>query len=360
MTPMLSALFLALALPQDPPPAPAPDGAGRTPVEVEQDEAQPDRPDQPSRPKLPSGLRDKLAKPFADLRPGVLPEGTDPAAAELFGGLVAGSRIDEPGAVQGAVTAFDLAFELIVRGEGVERNQFETRVRYSEPGHVRFAVKDRYEMGLGPKGYWQIMEDGYRSLTGRDYASDRKRIVEVRAVCKNFLALAEPKRLRVSALRPVAGLEPRTAAEVLLGAAVERPLPPTRGARGGARLLRWLEVESPDFDLALGATAGEEDPGRLFRATIGIDTATGRVAEAVVVELRQGAPLLGTSTWVTLGQHLSIDGVLLPEAISVRYPDLTDPARPGRVAFEEKPREEMYLLEGHLNPELGAKAFAPE
>ncbi len=359
MTPSLihlAPLALAFLVPQDPPPetpeVTGPPDAGRTPVEVQDQGA--DEASKPARPDLPAGLRERLAKPFADLKPGVMPEGTDPAAAALFRKLVAGSRLEEPGAVQGPVTAFDLAFELIVRGEGVERNQFETRVRYAEPGHVRFAVRDQYEMGFGPAGYWQVMEDGYRQLVGRDYATDRKRIVEVRAVCRNFLALAEPKRLRVSALRPVAGLEPRTAAEVLLGRAVERPQPPVQGGEGDTRQLRWLEVESPDFDLALGATPEDVDPRRLFRATIGIDEASGRVAEA----LRDGKPLRSTSTWVTLGRHLSIDGVLLPEAIQVRYPQPSDV--PGRLAFEEKPREEMYLLEGHLNPTLDAKAFAPE
>ena len=351
----LPTLLLGLAplLAQDPapnPPDPLPPEVGEThEANANRDEAA------PARPQLPQGLRDKIARPFADLQPGVLPEGTDPAAAALFRQLVDGSRIDEPGAVAGRVTGFDLAFELIVRGEGVERNQFETRVRYAEPGHVRFAVRDQYEMGFGPTGYWQVMEDGYRELAGRDYASDRQRIVEVRAVCRNFLALAEPERLRVAALRPVAGLEPRTAAEVLLGAEVVRPLPPTQDDQGAGRPLRWLEIESPDFDLALGATPEDVDPGRLFRATVGVDPETGRVAEALVQELREGRPLLTTSTWVTLGRHLSIDGVLLPEAIQVRYPDLST----GRLRFEAKPREEMYLLEGHLNPNVGDDAFAP-
>ena len=350
MTPMLTPLLLALLPLQDPAPVDPPE-ADRTPVAGETQE-----PAKPERPDLPRGLRDKLKKPFADLKPGVLPAGTDPAAGALFGELVAGSRLDEPGAVQGAVTAFDLAFELIVRGEGVERNQFETRVRFAEPGHVRFAVRDQFEMGYGGKAYWQIMEDGYRELSGRDYAADRKRIVEVRAVCRNFLALAEPKRLRVSALRPVAGLQLRSAEEVLLDAPVVRPVP--EDDEDAPRLLRWLEVESPDFDLALGAVPDAPDASRLFRATIGIDPSSGRVAEALVQELGGGKPLLSTSTWVTLGRHLSIDGVLLPEAISVRYPERTPPG--AALRFEEKPREEMYLLEGHLNPKLGPKAFTPQ
>jgi hypothetical protein len=214
-------------------------------------------------------------------------------------------------------------------------------VRYAEPGHLRFQVRDKYEMGFGPTGYWQLMEDGFRELTGRDYASDRRRIVEVRAVCRNFLALAEPRRLRVAGLRLVPG-----------GPGI---VPPGLAARSPESPLAWLEVTSPDFDLAIGAEPEDVDPGRLYRATLGIDPGTGRVAEALVQELRDGKPLLSTSTWVTLGQHVSVDGVLLPESLKVRYPDL----RTGRLAFEEKVREEMYLLEGHLNPKLEEGAFAP-
>lgn len=295
------------------------------------------------RPQLPAGLREKLQKPFADLKPGVLPEGTDPEAAKLFKYLIGSSRVDAPDKVQGPVTAFDLAFELIVRGDGVERNQVETRVRYAaDKGFVRFLVRDQLEMGFGEDGYWQIMEDGFRKLTGRDYASDRKRILEVRAVCRNFLALAEPRNLRVSAVRPLA------AAPTYLPASVAKELE--------KRPLAWLEVESPDFDLALGATPDVVDPSRLFRATLGIDTATGRVAEAMVQEIRAGQPRKETSTWVTLGRYTAVNGVLLPDELHVRYPVFNA----GRLGFEDKSREDMYLLEGRLNPPLEPDAFSPK
>ncbi|MDF1798596.1 MAG: hypothetical protein P1V81_05430 [Planctomycetota bacterium] len=312
---------------QDPPPPTGGDTAGV----------------QGQRPQLPAGLREKLQKPFADLKPGVLPEGTAPEAAKLFKQLIASSRVDAPDKLQGPVSAFDLAFELIVRGDGVERNQVETRVRYSaDKGYVRFLVGEQLEMGFGEDGYWQIMEDGFRALTGRDYASDRKRILEVRAVCRNFLALAEPRNLRVTAVRSLA--------------AAPTYLPAHAAAALEKRPLVWLEVESPDFDLALGATPDALDPTRLFRATLGIDATSGRIAEALVQEVRAGKPRLETSTWVTLGRYIPINGVLLPDELHVRYPVF----QAGQLGFEDKSREDMYLLEGRLNPPLAPDAFSPK
>ncbi len=295
----------------------------------------------PKKPKLPSGLAERFQDPYHDLVPGALPKGTTPQAEALFGKLV--DSTSTPGAERVVLTSFDLAFEIITRGPGAERNEAKLRVRFSEPGYVRFAVGKNKEMGFGPMGYWQRFEDGVKLLNGRDYVADRKRITEVRAVAKNFLALADPSRLRLTAIRAMPGAPGH--------------VPP--GSEKQLAKLTWLQLESPDFDLALGATGGEAMAPlapRLFRATLGLHAETGRVLEAMVQELDKGAPLVSTSTWVSLTAPIDVAGTLLPDSVFVRYPNLK--VQPW--TFETKVREELYLLEGKLNPKFEPTDFEPQ
>jgi len=325
LLPLALSLFLQAEGPAPQPP--------ETPAVVEQDG--------PKRPKLPAGLAKRMDDPYAELVPGALPKDTTPEAKALFQRLV--DSAGSPGVEREALRSFDLAFEIITRGEGAQHNQTKLRVRYSEPGYVRFSVGKDKEMGFGASGCWQRFEDGAKWLNGRDYVSDRKRITEVRAVAKNFLALADPRRLRLTSL------------QALLGPPGH--VPP--GTQKKLAELAWLQLQSPDFDLALGAPEGEGlQPlvPRLFRATLGLDASTGRVVEALVQELDKGAPLVATSTWVSLSAPNEATGTNLPASVFVRYPDIQ--SKPW--AFEAKIREQLYLLEGRLNPTLGPKDFEPE
>jgi hypothetical protein len=303
-----------------------------------QEEPAPTNP--PQKPKLPGKFKQRVEDPFAKLVPGQLPEGTSAEAGALFAALSHSTLA--PGTERMPLQAFDLAFEIITRGPGTERNQAEVRVRFQEPRFVRFAIGKDKEMGFGPHGFWQRFEDGAKFLNSRDYVSDRKRITEVRSVAKNFLVLADPSRLRLVSLK--------------LRAAVPAHVPP--GLEKRVHELSWLELESPDFDLALGATDGDAlapRAPRLFRATLGLDATTGRVLEALVQELDKECPLENTSTWVSLSEPFDIDTRVLPGKVEVRYPDFD--VAPW--SFDKKPREVLYLIEGTLNPKLPENAFEP-
>lgn len=291
---------------------------------------------QPSsqKPKLPGKLKAGFQDPYAKLIPGALPVGTSPEAAHLFDVLTRTTL--KPGTERAPLTGFDIAFEIITRGTGVERNQAKVRVRYEEPASVRFSLDGDKEMGYGPRGYWQRFEDGAKYLEGREYAPDRKRIAGVRSTAKNFLALADPARLRLVSVRALPGAPGH--------------VPP--GFEKRASELTWLELASPDFDLAAGGAADTSAASapRLFRATLGLDPKSGRVLEALIAELDENTPLVETSTWVSLKDPMDIGDSLLPSTVEVRYADLT--AKPW--SFSKKPSEELYILDGRLNP-----GFAP-
>jgi len=293
------------------------------------------------KPKLPGKFKSQFEDPYAKLIPGSLPLGTSPEAAALFEALSRSTV--KPGAKRAPLTAFDIAFEIKTRGPGVQRNQANVRVRFQAPGFVRFALEAQKEMGFGPRGYWQRFEDGAKYLNGREYAPDRKRITQVRSTAKNFLALADPNRLRIQSLRALAGAPGH--------------VPP--GLEKQAAKLTWLAIESPDFDLAVGAPGTDGDSAmpaarpRLFRATLGLNPTTGRVHEALVQELDKGAPLVSTSTWVSLSEPMDLGDSLLPGTVEVRYADMQ--AEPW--SFDVKPSEQLYILDGKLNPKFGPDAF---
>ena len=322
-------------------------------------DAQQDAPQaKPQKPQLPKGLRDRVADPFAALKPGALPEDTSPVAKERFERLIPRNAMGV--ALEQPLTAFDLDFEIVSRGTRQQRNSGNVKVRFQEPAFVAFSVAKDKQMGYGPLGYWQAFPDGTRLLNGREYESDRKRIGEVRSVAKNFLSLADPRRLRLTRVDvPSAAptLVPEGLAEDLEG-------------------LEWLVIESPDFDLSVSiedgaATSVSADRGtRLFRATLGLKGL--EVRHALVQELTlpepvaESAPepnakaptskvLLPTSMWVAFQKPITVGPASLPSNVFVYYPEVGRPS----IQFGLKPRDEMYLLKGRLNPDLASEVFNP-
>lgn len=364
---VVSALFFALLpqLPVEPP--------------TVQDTApltkQDDPTTKPNKPLLPKGLRERVVDPFADLKPGALPTGTTPSARERFERLIPrnamGAALDKP------LTAFDLDFEIVSRGTRQQHNQGNVKVRFQEPAFVAFSVGKDKQMGYGPPGYWQAFPDGTRLLNGREYDSDRRRIGEVRSVAKNFLSLADPRRLRITRV------EVPSAAPTLV--------PP--GLTEELKDLEWLVIESPDFDLAVsiedGAsmTVSTNRVPRLFRATLGLKGL--EVRHALVQELTLREPqdpaaaterssenkaedkaeavqapkakaptskvLLQTSMWVAFKKPITVGPASLPSNVFVYYPEAGRPS----IQFGLKPRDEMYLLKGRLNPEMAPEVFNP-
>lgn len=266
-----------------------------------------------------------------------LPPGTDPRAAELWRRAVAASLSAGP------IHAFDLEFSLRQLGER-SSNDLDVRYRYLEPGFVRATLESGREHLRGPRGDFLIDGEEVVRLSGRANVEDRRQLDETVALARNYLALADPARLRLEALRTLAGPPPG--------------LPGTLAVDPAA--LDWLEVESPDFHLVRLAAEGERrpEPPR-FRALLGLDRADGRIALCLLEEAPGGGaeprraatePLL-----VELRDTRDLEGVRLPREVRVFHLDAT--SRPP--AFETFPRTRLWLRRGSLHPLLSPADFLP-
>jgi hypothetical protein len=249
----------------------------------------------------------------------------------------------------GPTNSFDLSFEITIRdGEG-NRNDSVSRVRYLGPKFVRFQLEERTELGVGPEGYWsQNAGEKTVDIDRREYKQSKQRVLDVLRTAKNFLALAEPDYLRIFALSAVA-------------------TPPVNQPPGAAKRLLdldWVTLDSPDFDLGADTftpTAGNGSPtkgvskARVYRAYLGMDKASHRVVEAMVVEVRDGSPLVASAIWISLESHIGKDGIAFPQVILIRRPDF----RTTPWSFKKRPAEEFYLIEGTLRAALKPEDFLP-
>ena len=125
----------------------------------------------------------------------------------------------------------------ILTREGVQTNETEdVEYRYLAPDCVRFRLPSRREVGrsgLAQRDYWLLDGDELVELVGREYEEDRRQIQEMHAVARNFVALSDPGRLRITRLETLADPPPDVAPR----------LEPKE------RKLEWLRVASPDFAL---------------------------------------------------------------------------------------------------------------
>ena len=65
--------------------------------------------------------------------------------------------------------------------------------------------------------------------------------------------------------------------------------------------------------------------------------------------------LLPTSMWVAFQKPITVGPASLPSNVFVYYPEVGRPS----IQFGLKPRDEMYLLKGRLNPDLASEVFNP-
>ncbi len=293
-------------------------------------------------PRSPFGAK-KIA-PFADLVRGTLPENTSPSAQALWSSLVAASK-DQATADATAlepISSFDLKFQIEIRDVEGRNNEAESRVRYLAPNYIRFQLEQGIELGCGPVdgddfGYWSLNNGkDFQDISLRQYALSKQRVQDVLNTSINFLALVEPANLRILALSSIS----------------EAPQnhPPRFGH---LNTLDWITLDSPDFDLGAGSSLAQDPSGRVYRAYLGLGRTTHRVTEALVVELADGAPLVETAIWITLGDHRGLGGVMFPGSILIRRPDFA----PSPWAFTKRPTDEFYLIGGTLRAKLDPEDF---
>ncbi len=247
------------------------------------------------------------------------------------------------------ITAFILRADVRFRGEGTERNDLKVDYRYLAPHFLRTLLETDRETGRGPgqgqRAYWVREGDKVEPLVGRDHREGRRQVDEMLAVAKNFIALTDPARLKLTKL------------ELL-------PAPPTGLPRPLERKvlkkLDWIRVASKDFALVLEQIGKDEKTPRVFEVDLGISRENDLPVLAIIREAnpriidgvaRPSNPLL-----FHLEDWRPQDGFRVPWMIKVHRLEAT----PLRVGFSEFAAQDIVLLEAQLRPQLKEADFAPE
>jgi hypothetical protein len=245
----------------------------------------------------------KTPDPFAALVPGAIPAGSSAEARSSWEATCAASTV--PGPRPEPVRAFELTVDVRYRGNQKGSNDLLAEFRFLAPTFVRVKlVEGQREVGRGPDGDW--LDDGTRKERvlldkGREYKEDRRQLDQWQAIAKDFVALTDPKSLRIAKL------------EVLPSAPAS--LPENLAKRGGE--LAWLRVASPDFRLV----DVPPDPPRLFRASLGRDRKTGWVELALIEEDAPEPVLRPTATLLELLEPTPLQGFDVPKHILVHAVD---------------------------------------
>jgi len=237
-------------------------------------------------------------------KPGVLPETASPAARLAWERLCAASLVPETD--HAPVRAFELSLDVRYRGgQGGSRgsNDIQALYRFLAPNYVRVKiVEGGKEVVRGPDGDF-FFDAGRKQMValgvGREYAEDRRQLDEWACVARDFVALTDPRSMRIAGLETLAGPP----------ACIPPPL------QGRAGQLSWLRVRSPDFRLS-GAGASST----VFRASLGHDPKTHWVEIALVeedVDLPGAPALRSTARLIELRQPTASQGFFAPRRILV-------------------------------------------
>ncbi len=271
------------------------------------------------------------------LQPGALPADATPEARAAWDALLTAMQPKPESAA--VITAFDLAIQTRVttvgEGGGSQSNMVDLRYRYLHPGCISTTMADsKVERMRGPDGdwLWDPKKGDLVELAGKDFAQDRRELTQTLSIARNYLALAEPARLRIARLEllksPPQGLP-----------TFDATIPPPKGsalARAGE--LKWVSITSPDFQLV---EAVRSEAARLFTAQIGLDPTTHRPLLAMIHQDEGGTRVLETAVLVDLAadQFKEIDGRLVPTFFRVHDPLL--PSSP--FTFQSKARVEVAI-----------------
>jgi hypothetical protein len=260
-----------------------------------QDPAPPQVPPTPANPPATAPSATTPA-PKPELVRGVLPEAASPEAKALFAKLAAATRVD-PNAP--APTGFDLTFEGTVHQAQKQSNDFpKTRYRFDPRGWVRLSViSSGRERMSGPKGMFLVDGQELVALSGREHDEDRRQIREELSIAQNFLALADPRNLRVAKLEKLA--------------AAPSALPANLAS--AATKLEWLALESPDFRLF---QSPKTDANQNWRVELGLDAATHLPKLVSVTELAAADGQPESAMLVDFRAYQTLDGLQIPAQLA--------------------------------------------
>ncbi|MAB78949.1 MAG: hypothetical protein CMJ89_06280 [Planctomycetes bacterium] len=240
------------------------------------------------------------------------------------------------------VTAFRLDAQTKIR-EGSRRNEGRISYHYLAPDCLRFRFsKDRElgRFGLRSKEYWMRENDEVIWLKTRDYQSDRESIEEMAALAKNYLALSDPKHLRIDRIALLT--EPPEEASPAIGRRY--------------RKLTWLSVTSPDF--ALFGSNDAREPRTTYRVDLGLrprDEEHAWAPEVAIIRTVSGGGRRSKQAiLLRLYAYREQDGFHIPFELAVHSLDGTG------TAFEQEPAQEVWITEADLRPDLKVEDFRPE
>ncbi len=291
-----------------------------------------------------------------DAPPPPAPPAIDAAAREIWE-RACNAALRRPSRAAEPVRSFDLSFEVLYRGDTGSQD-IKPRVRWlagsreeRRPDFVRFGISKNREVGLGPDGYW-LREDGkaVALVNSRDYTEDRRQLDQLLLVVRNFVALTQPGNLDLRELSLLEDAPEEIPRRHDLGKVLR-----VRDKDGESKLKRdrlvWIELVSPDFQLAVADRFDPFAERALCRVRLGVDRETSLAIVAILEDTeRKVAPIL-----LYLDDHKGLDDLHVPRKILVYG---FEPAGDGALVVAAKPGQELYVQGGTVRAELEPDEFA--
>ncbi|HTF87583.1 MAG TPA: hypothetical protein VK843_04180 [Planctomycetota bacterium] len=283
------------------------------------------------------------------------PADTSKEAQDSWTALLAALR--PKGSVAAApIHAFDLSIKsrvLSIENGSRQQHDVMMRFQYLEPRFVRRTfLESHVESMRGPDGdwLWDPAKNDLVQLSGQEFAQDRRELSQTVSIARNYLALAEPERLRIVKLErlraPPKGLPALDPKDITT---------PKDSALTLAASLEWISVLSPDFQVV--ETVKSEQPP-VFRAQLGLDPKSHLPKLAMIFQEEAGALVLESGVLVdfTNVAYKNIDEHLVPSFFRVHDPLL--PSSP--FVFQREARVSVAVLAGStLRPVLTPDDFKP-
>jgi hypothetical protein len=270
--------------------------------------------------------------------PGVLPANTDPAAREAWQRALAATVL--AGGERAPIVSFELVIDARVKPSEGAINQIKGLYQYLAPNCVRTRVRETgLEYVRGPQGDWFIdpnREGAVKIGNDRESEQERRQLDAVMGVARNFVALTDPKGLRIASLARAS--------------AAPTGLPPKFQKR--ATELVWLDATSPDFRLtrAAQANAGEQ----LYRVQLGLAPDTSLPELALLHDGANAAALAPSSVFLELSRWEPSGGYKVPRQLNA-YEIV--PGTPLRFGLD--PSTDVFITSATINPPLTPDSFRP-
>lgn len=299
-----------------------------------------------------------------------------PAASDAWRRMLAASQTKADGSpIEGAdemppPQSFHLEANVRTR-EGVKTNELNVDYRFLSPDFVRFRLPSNRQSGHGPgKGnsaYWLMDGEEVQLLDTRDNKEDRRLVKEMIALARNFLALADPDRIRLTRLELLSGspvLLPRQVSSFIKNEARDAKRAARKEGGEDSKGVVWIRFTSPDFDLVRrDGVARDTTREQLVSLAIGPQ---GLPLAAVIQEpgsmgqaLQADATLISLDRWV----RKIDDPLLAPRLIKVFRPEQSAGTATGgqsSLVFGQEPMQHIALTTANLHPNFVPTDFAPK